>query len=80
MMTRRSKVRSFFEDASRGLEYNRITMTRRVSRMAYSVDIARTPMVVRDDFVRPDVQDECGYANSERYLIDKKVRRFKGRQ
>lgn len=74
------KSRNFFTDPSRGVEYNRFLMTKRVSKRIYYIDVARTPMIGRNDMTRIDVQNKARYANPERYSVDKRVSRFKGRQ
>lgn len=58
-------------DPSIGLEYNGIVHTHRVSRNTYSVDIARTPQVIKDlGSPRIDVQGESWKANRYNIMIN----------
>lgn len=72
-------------DPAKGMEYNGINATYRVSRRIYSVDIARTPQVVKDssgkgfsfDFV--DVQADAYKANQLGTMINYRASRVHGR-
>lgn len=66
-------------DPSKGLEGNTISTAYRVSRQIYSVDIAKTPQVVKDNLTFVDVNAQARRANSMRNMVDYVSYRVKGR-
>lgn len=72
-------------DPAKGMEYNKINTTYRASKRVYSVDIARTPQIVKDsggkgynfDFV--DVQAETYKVNQYNAMINYRGSRVHGR-
>jgi len=71
--------KSTFNSPIKGLEYNKLSSTRKVSRGLYRVDFARQPNVIRDDFQRVDVLKEAGLVNSENDRIFYREASIKGR-
>lgn len=68
-----------YGDPSRGLEYNKISTGRGVSKKIYDVDIARTPQIVSDDLEFIDVHARAENINKMRNLVDYVSHRVKGR-
>lgn len=70
-------------DPSKGLEYNKLATDYKTSRRVLSVDIARTPQIVKEDehgrLVFIDVQAEAFKVNNMRNMIDYVSSRVKGR-
>lgn len=67
-------------DPGKGIEYNKISTNYSVSRYLFSVDIARTPQIVRDDFVRVDIHAQSWKANSMTPMINYCEHRLNGRR
>lgn len=70
-------------DPAKGIEYNNINTTYRVSRRIYDVDIARTPQIVKDNsgkgFGFVDVQADAYKANQFGTMINYRASRVHGR-
>ena len=62
-----------------GLEYNKINTISRVSKRLWSVDIARTPQVVKDIHEYVNVQNEAWLVNSHSSLIHYKASKIRGK-
>lgn len=71
--------KSTFNSPIKGLEYNKLSSTRKVSRGLYRVDFARMPNLVRDDFQRVDVLKKAELINSENDRIFYREALIKGR-
>jgi hypothetical protein len=77
-MARRGQYRR--GDPASGISVNSINESYYVSCDIWSFDIARTPMMVTNDFQFLNVQGNCYKANATRGLVDKKRRHMqKGR-
>lgn len=59
-------------DPAFGLHVNTVSNVWHLSRGIWKFDIARTPMVVSEDFVSKNIHDEAVKANGERVEVDKK--------
>jgi len=68
-----------FGDPAKGLEYNGINTTYRVSKKIWDFDIARSPQVVRSFSDRTDVHNEAWKANSDSQMVNYRDHRAKGR-
>lgn len=66
-------------DPAKGIEYNQINTAYKISKKIWSVDIARTPQVVRGLGDRIDVHGEAWLANRMNSMIDYKSNKCKGR-
>lgn len=66
-------------DPGKGIEYNKFSIHYMVSRYIYSIDIARTPQIVRNDFQRVDVHKQGWKANPMRSMVDYHASKVKGR-
>lgn len=73
------RTRRLFDDPTKGIEYNQLVPNRNVSKYIYTADIARNPQIVSEGLQFVDVQAEARFINSQRDLVDSKVRRVKGR-
>lgn len=71
--------RSMSRSSINGLEYNSLNPNSKVNQRVYSVDIARTPYIISNNFERIDVQERAAKINASRTLIDYKVYKIKGR-
>ena len=74
-----SSKRRLVEDPTNGLDYNKLSLNRRVSRGVWLVDIARSPYAERSLWNRINVQAEAGLVNSQRDSLSPRERRVKGR-
>ena len=72
--------RSWSEDPAKGIEYNEINETHRVSKRLYSVDIARTPRVIKDMGEWVDTQRCAHRVNRDHSLVNYKRRKVHGRE
>lgn len=74
------RYRSWSEDPAKGIEYNKINATHRVSKRIYSVDLARTPRVVRGIGEWVNVHGKAAKANKDQPLVDYKRSLVNGRE
>lgn len=78
-----SRLTRFFSDPTKGIEYNELNTSRKISRGIYRLDIARHPRIVKGiikgRISRCDVLAEAEYANSECELVRKYEQLVKGR-
>lgn len=66
-------------DPAFGLPYNKLVENYMVSRNIYTVDIARTPMIVTNKLEFIDVHNEVDKVNSGRRLLDQRRYKIGGR-
>jgi len=75
----RKRIRRIRADPARYIEYNKFVPNHRVSPHLYTVDIARNPRVVSNDFQSKDVQGMAGKANNDGYILNRKDHKVRGR-
>ncbi len=76
-MARLRRLRLFFDNPTKGIEYNQFSDNSGVSRRIYDADIARNPRVVKDSkgphgYLFIDVQEDADKVNGENNLINNK--------
>lgn len=69
------RLRRFFDNPTKGIEYNQFSDNTGVSRRIYDVDIARNPRVVKDSkgphgYLFIDVQEDADKVNGEQSLVN----------
>lgn len=69
-------------DATDGLECNRLSPNRKVSRYIYSVDIARNPNVIKEvdgKYMRMNIHNKANGANWANYKVNSDKTKVTGR-
>ena len=66
-------------DPSDGISYNTINENRQISKKIWDVDIARSPVVVKEIHSHVNVHNVARKANSHRSMVDYRQSKFRGR-
>ena len=68
-----------YSDPGKGIEYNKIHGTYRVSRKLFNIDIARTPQVIKEIGEYVNVQGSSWYANPMNPMVNFKSAKVYGK-
>lgn len=74
------RLRRLDQDPSKGIAYNSISLNTKVSSYIYSIDIARTPMLVTNNLEFIDIQKKCRKVNLKNCLINLNAKSIRGRE